>query len=61
MLLDLINRCYICEADLYIKNPEIINKYEYRTNFLEIDNFIELIVADSSCATYLGYEGFKVN
>ena len=32
--IDLIDRCYICEADLYITNPEIINKYEYRTNYL---------------------------
>ena len=28
--IDLIDRCYICEADLYITNPDIINKYEYR-------------------------------
>ena len=32
--IDLIDRCYICEADLYISNPEIINKYEYQTNYL---------------------------
>ena len=32
--IDLIDHCYICEADLYITNPEIINKYEYRTNYL---------------------------
>ena len=32
--LDLIDRCYICEADLYISNPDIINKYEYSTNYL---------------------------
>ena len=32
--IDLIDRCYICEADLYITNPDIINKYEYRTNYL---------------------------
>ena len=32
--IDLIDRCYICEADLYITNPEIINKYEFRTNYL---------------------------
>ena len=32
--IDLIDRCYICEADLYITNPEIINKYEYSTNYL---------------------------
>ncbi len=32
--IDLIDRCYICEADLYISNPEIINKYEYQSNYL---------------------------
>lgn len=32
--IDLIDRCYICEADLYITNPDIINKYEYQTNYL---------------------------
>lgn len=32
--IDLIDRCYICEADLYVTNPEIINKYEYRSNYL---------------------------
>ena len=30
---DLIDRCYICEADLVIKNPSIIRKYEYTTNY----------------------------
>ncbi|MBQ6670264.1 MAG: ABC transporter permease subunit [Firmicutes bacterium] len=29
-----IDRCYICEADLYITNQDVINKYEYRTNYL---------------------------
>lgn len=32
--IDMIDRCYICEADLYISNPEIINKYEYQSNYL---------------------------
>ncbi len=31
---DLIDRCYLCEADLYITNPEVINRYEYRSNYL---------------------------
>jgi CTP:phosphocholine cytidylyltransferase-like protein len=31
---DLLDRCYICEADLVIKNPDIIRKYEYKTNYL---------------------------
>ena len=32
--LDRIDRCYICEADLWISNPDVINKYEYRSNYL---------------------------
>ena len=32
--IDLIDCCYICEADLYITNPDIINKYEYCSNYL---------------------------
>ena len=32
--IDYIDRCYICEADLYITNPDVINKYEYRSNYL---------------------------
>ena len=32
--IDLIDRCYICEADLYISNPDVINKYEYKSNYL---------------------------
>ena len=32
--IDLIDRCYICEADLYITNPDVIRKYEYNTNYL---------------------------
>ena len=31
--IDLIDRCYICEADLLIKNPAIIKKYEFKTNY----------------------------
>ena len=30
---DLIDRCYICEADLVIKNPNIIKKYQFKTNY----------------------------
>lgn len=29
-----MDHCYICEADLLISNPEVINKYEYRSNYL---------------------------
>ena len=32
--IDIIDRCYICEADLFINNPNVINKYEYCTNYL---------------------------
>ena len=32
--IDSIDRCYICEADLYITNPDVINKYEYASNYL---------------------------
>lgn len=31
---DVIDRCYICEADLIISNPDIITKYQYSTNYL---------------------------
>ena len=33
-VIDILDRCYICEADLYISNPDIINKYEYESNYL---------------------------
>lgn len=29
-----IDNCYLCEADLYITNPEIITKYQYVSNIL---------------------------
>ena len=32
--IDLIDRCYICEADLVIKNPNIIKKYQYKSIYL---------------------------
>ncbi len=31
---DLIDRCYICEADLIISDPSIITKYQYESNYL---------------------------
>ena len=31
---NLIDRCYICEADLIISDPSIITKYQYETNYL---------------------------
>lgn len=33
-ILDKIDACYLCEADLYIANPEIISKYQYTSNIL---------------------------
>ena len=32
--LEEIDGCYLCEADLYITNPEIITKYQYCSNIL---------------------------
>ena len=29
-----IDECYLCEADLYISNPDIISKYQYSSNIL---------------------------
>lgn len=34
LALDEINKCYLCEADLYITNPSIITKYQYTSNIL---------------------------
>lgn len=33
-VLEEIDNCYLCEADLYITNPEIITKYQYCSNIL---------------------------
>jgi len=33
-VLDQLDECYICEADLMISNPAIIEKYQYATNYL---------------------------
>lgn len=33
-VLDEIDNCYLCEADLYITNPDIITKYQYASNIL---------------------------
>lgn len=32
--LDKIDGCYLCEADLYITNPQVITKYQYCSNIL---------------------------
>lgn len=34
LALDEIDNCYLCEADLYITNPNIITKYQYASNIL---------------------------
>lgn len=31
---DIIDRCYICEADLVVANPNVITKYQYTSNYL---------------------------
>lgn len=33
-VLDSIDTCYLCEADLYISNPNVITKYQYCSNIL---------------------------
>ena len=33
-VLDKLDSCYLCEADLYITNPQIITKYQYASNIL---------------------------
>lgn len=33
-VLDQLDECYICEADLMVSNPEIIEKYQFATNYL---------------------------
>lgn len=32
----LLERAYVCEADLYISNPAIVRKYEYTSNYLGV-------------------------
>ncbi|MCQ2485349.1 MAG: NTP transferase domain-containing protein [Clostridia bacterium] len=34
LALDKIDGCYLCEADLYISNPDVITKYQYCSNIL---------------------------
>lgn len=34
LALDKLDRCYLCEADLYITNPGVIRKYQYASNIL---------------------------
>lgn len=33
-VIDKIDECYICEADLMVSNPDIICKYQYASNYL---------------------------
>lgn len=34
LALEKIDSCYLCEADLYISNPDVITKYQYYSNIL---------------------------
>ena len=34
LVLDEIDKCYLCESDLYITNPRVITKYQYCSNIL---------------------------
>ncbi|MBR1757316.1 MAG: phosphocholine cytidylyltransferase family protein [Lachnospiraceae bacterium] len=34
LALNELENCYLCEADLYISNPQIITKYQYASNIL---------------------------
>lgn len=34
LVLEKLEGCYLCEADLYITNPEIVTKYQYCSNIL---------------------------
>lgn len=56
--LDYVDRCYICEADLLISNQDLINKYEYSTNYLGI----KVAETDDWCFTKKGYyiDSFKI-
>lgn len=33
-VIDKVDACYLCEADLYISNPDVITKYQYCSNIL---------------------------
>ncbi len=33
-VIDKLDSCYLCEADLYISNPDVITKYQYYSNIL---------------------------
>ncbi len=50
-VLSFIDRCYICEADLLVDNPNLINKYEYASNYLGI----KVEETDDWCFTKKGY------
>lgn len=34
LALDKVDQCYLCEADLYITDPQVITKYQYCSNIL---------------------------
>ena len=57
LALDEIDDCYLCEADLYITNPEIITKYQYASNILgsyslETDDWSFQLDADGHIINY---------
>lgn len=31
-----LQNCYLCEADLLIKNPDVITKYQYQSNYIGV-------------------------
>ena len=50
-VLEYADRCYVCDADLYVSNPDIFNKYEFSTNYLGI----KVLETDDWCFTKKGY------
>lgn len=33
---DMLSNAYMCEADLLVRNPDLITKYQYQTNYLGV-------------------------
>lgn len=49
---DYMHNAYVCDADLWIKNPDIISKYQYSTNYIGVP----VAVTDDWCLiTKKGY------
>ena len=55
--IEYVDRCYICEADLLISNPNIITKYQYTSNYLGI----KVVETDDWCFNKKGsyIDGYK--